>query len=137
MSRPGRGKSAFSLIELLIAIVFLMIAFFGYVALHARILHSGQRLEEKEKIRSATDFYSAMLVSRAMLGINAGPDGKAFQVVATVPRMVRLDTSKPLHISWLTENMKYPKQYAEGMDQPMQLSPEVMNAPYTYKWDKR
>ena len=34
-----RPRHAFSLIELMIAMVFLVIAFFGYVALHARILH--------------------------------------------------------------------------------------------------
>lgn len=131
------GSKAFSLIELMIAMVFLVIAFFGYVALHARILHSGQRLEEKETIRSATDFYSGMLVSRAMLGIAAGPDGKPFSTIPEMPGMFQIDTTKPLNLGWLTESILMPKEFARGMDETMQLSPEILATPYTYSWTKR
>jgi hypothetical protein len=131
-----RGR-AFSLIELMIAMVFLTIAFFGYVALHARILHSGQRLEEREVIRSATDFYSGMLVSRAMLGMTAGPEGRSFIPVATVPNLYKLDTSPPPSIAWLSENLIIPQQFSQGMDETMQLAPEILAKPYTYSWKKR
>jgi hypothetical protein len=137
MIRRARTKIAFSLIELMIAIVFIVIAFFGYVALHARILHSGQRLEEKEQVRAATDFYSGMLVARAMLDMHSGPDGKAFEAVPELPGVWRLDTSKPLHISWLTENILLPKEYSQGMDNTMQLSPQILATPYRYTWEKR
>ena len=135
--RRPRIPGAFSLIELMIAMVFLTIAFFGYVALHARILHSGQRLEEREVIRSATDYYAGILVARAKLGMNAGPDGRSFIPVATVPNLYKLDTSPPPSLSWLTENIIIPKEFSKGMDETMQLSPEVLARPYQYRWDKR
>lgn len=128
---------AFSLVELMIAMVFIVIAFFGYVALHARILHSGQRLEEREVVRSATDFYSGLLVARAMLGMSKGPDGKPFQGISEVPGMVRLDTTQPQSLDWLTANIGMPKGFSDGMDELMQLSPEILTTPYTYRWEKR
>lgn len=135
--KPGQSSRAFSLIELMIAMVFILIAFFGYVALHARILHSGQRLEERETIRSATDFYSGILVSRAMLGMDKGPDGKQFGPVSEVPGMYRIDTTKPQSLDWLSQNLSMPKSFADGMDQTMQLSPEILATPYKYSWEKR
>lgn len=140
MKRSGRrvlGPRAFSLVELMIAIVFLTIAFFGYVALHTRILHSGRRLEEREVIRSATDYYAGLLVARAMLGMTAGPDGKAFLPIPALPGMVTIDTSKPDNLSWLEENIGMPKEFAQGMDQTMQLSPEILGKPYRYRWNQR
>lgn len=136
-NRRDRAARAFSLIELMIAIVFLTIAFFGYVALHARILHSGQRLEERETIRSATDFYSGVLVSRAMLAMDKGPDGKAFANIPAAPGMFRIDTTDPYSISWLSENIAMPKEYSKGLEDTMQLSPEILATPYKYGWDKR
>jgi hypothetical protein len=121
----------------MIAIVFLVIAFFGYVALHARILHSGQRLEERETIRSATDFYAGMLIARAMLGMDKGPDGKAFANVPEMPRMVAIDTTEPYSLSWLTENMAMPDEFSKGMEQTMQLSPEILATPYKHTWERR
>jgi Tfp pilus assembly protein PilV len=131
---PGR---AFSLIELMIAIVFITIAFFGYVALHARLLHSGQRLEQKEVIRSATDFYSAVLIARATAGMDSGPDGKPFVTVPGMSGMKKLDTTKPCSLDWLTENLANPKSFSEGMDETMQLSPQILSQPYKYSWEKR
>lgn len=128
---------AFSLVELMIAMVFIVIAFFGYVALHARILHSGQRLEEREVIRSATDFYSGVLVARAMLGMDKGPDGKPFAVIGEVPGMYRIDTTQPQSLDWLTSNILTPKPFQNGMDELMQISPEILTTPYSYSWDKR
>lgn len=135
--RKRAGGGAFSLIELMIAIVFLVIAFFGYVALHARLLHSGQRLEEREVIRSATDFYSGLLVSRAMLGMDKGPDGKAFLPIPESPGMVRIDTTEPYSLAWLTESLGASKELSKGMDETMQLAPEILAKPYSYEWKKR
>lgn len=47
MRRP-RG---FSLGEVLLAILFLSIAFFGYVALHQRLIYSSWRLEQRQSPR--------------------------------------------------------------------------------------
>lgn len=133
----SQRRIGFSLIELMIAIVFIVIGFFGYVALHARILHSGQRLEEKETIRAATDFYSAFLISRAMLGMDAGSDGKKFQGLPSSPGLFVIDTTDPYSLHWLTEGLSYPKEFAEGMDETMQLSPHVLPKPYHHSWKKR
>lgn len=130
-------RFGFSLIELMIAIAFLVIGFFGYVALHARILHSGQRLEEKERVRAATDFYSAFLVSRAKLGMDAGSDGKKFRGIPSAPGVFLIDTTEPYSLDWLTESVDYPKEFSEGMRETMQLSPHVLATPYHYSWKKR
>ncbi len=128
---------AFSLVELMIAVVFIVIAFFGYVALHSRILHSGQRLEEKEVVRAATDYYSAILVSRAMKkDVVSGPDGTRFVSVPEIPKLQRLSTLPTGQLDWLTMNWKVPKAYHKGMDQTMQLSPEILAEPYTYQWSQ-
>ena len=135
--RRPKTTSAFSLIELMIAIVFLVIAFFGYVALHSRILHSGQRLEEKEVIRAATDYCSGILVSRAIKGGSGGPDGTPFIPFEPVPDAFVIDTTPTGKLDWLTENKSIPKPYHQGMDETMQLSPIVVNKPYEYDWSRR
>ena len=63
-----KRTSGYSIVEILIAIVFITIGFFGYVALHARLLHSGQKLEEKEVVRAGTDYFEALDVGRALIG---------------------------------------------------------------------
>lgn len=128
---------AFSLVELMIAMVFIVIAFFGYVALHSRILHSGQRLEEKEVVRAATDYYSAILVNRAVKGAASGPDGFPYTTVPEIPNLQRVSTLPTGQLGWLTENWAVPKAYHQGMDQTMQLSPEILAAPYQYQWSQR
>ena len=121
----------------MIAMVFLVIAFFGYVALHSRILHSGQRLEEKEVIRAATDYYSGILVSRAIKGGSGGPDGTSFVPFEQVPDTFVIDTTPTGQLHWLTENTSVPKSYHKGMDETMQLSPIIVNKPYEYDWTRR
>ncbi len=132
-----RSVVGFSLIELMIAIVFLVIALFGYVALHARILHSGQRLEEKEVIRAATDYYSGILVSRVTEGGDKGPDGTPFVPLLEIPNAYRISTASTGNLHWLTENTSIPKQYEKGMDQTLQLSPTILARPYSYEWSAR
>lgn len=46
-----RRTSGFSLGEVLLAILFLSIAFFGYVALHQRLIYSSWRLEQRQSPR--------------------------------------------------------------------------------------
>lgn len=127
--------SGFTLIELMIAMVFILIAFFGYVALHSRILHSGQRLEEREKIRSATDFYAALLIARATMGIDSYMNGDKFVPEATTKNAYIIDTSPdPNAAQWLAN---YPPEFAISMDETMQLSPTILGKPYQYQWTAR
>lgn len=136
-ARPRSKDTAFSLIELMVAVVFIVIAFFGYVALHSRILHSGQKLEEKEVVRAATDYYSGILVSRAMKGGDKGPDGTAFTYVTEIPNLVQISTAPSGSLHWLTENWQIPKAYHKGMDETIQLSPTILKQPYRYLWSER
>ncbi len=136
-TRRSPNILAFSLIELMVAVLFLTIAFFGYVALHARILHSGQRLEEKEVVRAATDYYSGILVSRAAQGGQKGPDGTPFIPVPEVPNAYKISTTPTGNLSWLTENWYIPEEYEKGMDQTMQLSPTILGKPYAHDWSSR
>lgn len=46
-----RRAAGFSLGEVLLAILFLSISFFGYVALHQRLIYSGWRLEQRQSPR--------------------------------------------------------------------------------------
>ncbi len=133
--RNRTTRSGFTLIELMIAMVFILIAFFGYVALHSRILHSGQRLEERETIRAATDFYAALLVARATLGIDSYMNGQKFVPEARLSNAYRIDTSPdPNAAQWL---VNYPPEFAVGMNETMQISPTILANPYQYQWKKR
>lgn len=44
-------RGAFTLAEVMIAILFISIAFFGYMSLHIRLMHSGQKLELRQQAR--------------------------------------------------------------------------------------
>ncbi len=129
--------SAFSLIELMIAVVFITIAFFGYVALHSRILHSGQKLEEKEVVRAATDYYAGILISRVIRGGERAPDGSSFYPVPGIHNLFQISTSPKSSLAWLTENWQIPKAYHKGMDETMELSPTVLKHPFRYGWGER
>ena len=133
---PGRNRTAFSLVELMIAILFMSIGFFGYVALQSRILHSGQRLEEKEIVRSATDFLEALEFARMMLGKHTSihftpyakkPGFEKFYVIST-KHEPGTDTS------WL---LNYPPEFHPGMDEAVELWPACPAKPYEYSWSHR
>lgn len=136
MKQKQSSMTAFSLIELMIAMTFLVIGFFGYVALHARLLHSGQRLEERERIRSATDIYAALATGRAMLGDTKTPDGLLFQTVPAFPNVVEFHTAQPTNFDWITPLLSS-GETTEGLDPLMELSPQVLMTPYAYTWEKR
>ena len=51
LTRKSFTLRAFTLAELMVAILFICIALFGYVSLHLRIIHSALRLEEHEQVR--------------------------------------------------------------------------------------
>ena len=46
-----KGRAGFTLAEVMIAILFISIAFFGYMSLHIRLMHSGQKLELRQQAR--------------------------------------------------------------------------------------
>lgn len=119
----------------MIALLFICIAFFGYVALHSRILHSGQKLEEKEVVRGNTDLFEGLDVSRALLGIKTSVTGEQFEKHPVLDDVVILRTD--LHnrnTSWV-ENL--PPEYNNHIEETIELEPRVMLNPYTYSWSKR
>lgn len=119
----------------MVAVLFITIGFFGYVALHARLLHSGQRLEEKEVVRAATDFYEALEVGRVMSGSRNSINGAAHQEDSALENFYRISSStKDTNTSW---KLNYPPEFHPGMESTMELSPGVYREPYVYTWEKR
>jgi Tfp pilus assembly protein PilV len=119
----------------MIAIVFISIGFFGYVALHSRILHSGQRLEEREVIRSGTDLLEAIEVGRISLGSGASVNGDAFPNRSGMDGLYSISTNvEGKDTSW---KQHLPPEYHPGLDETMETSPTMMAEPHKYSWDKR
>ena len=54
-----RGKTAFTLAEVMVAILFLSIAMFGYFALHLRIIHSSFTLSQRQNMRRHVEIAAA------------------------------------------------------------------------------
>ena len=136
MMRCGHShKAAFSLVEIMIAILFISIGFFGYVALHARILHSGQRLEEKEIVRSGTDFMEAIEVARITWGVNRSVSGEEYFVDRKTIRLFHADTALEGRNREWVESL--PELYRPGLEETMQISPSMYFAPYRYGWATR
>ena len=132
MSKKHR---AFTLVEIMIAILFISIGFFGYVALHSRILHSGQRLEEKEVVRASTDFFEAIEVARIVAGNVISIDGEVYPADFEFPGLFRISTSNQNRdTSWKTD---YPPEYHPGLEETLELSPNVMSRPHEYSWKSR
>ena len=134
MTRRIRDEYAFTLIEIMVAIVFISIGFFGYVALHSRLLHSGQRLEEREEIRSGTDFYESVEVSRALKGLPDSITGSTFTVDQAVPSLVRIPIGECPNCSW---SELYPEEYRTGVDKAMRMDVVVYRNPFELGWNRR
>lgn len=133
--RKRIASNAFSLIEIMIAVLFISIAFFGYVALHSRILHSGQRLEEKEEIRAATDFFEAIEVARVKLGVPQSITAEPFPADPGISKFYRLDTALAgRSLDW---TLAYPPEYHTALEETMELHPRMLAKPYHYSWEKR
>jgi len=127
-----KKRRAFSLVEIMIAILFVSIAFFGYVALHSRLLHSGQKLEEREKIRASTSLYESLEVSRLMLGKNSSVSGQPHTPVGGVPNLYQLNTAvNPGNAAWLTA---YPGEYLTNMTETTDMRPNIPKSPFRYSW---
>ncbi len=54
-----RGEAAFTLAEVMVAILFLSIAMFGYFALHLRIIHSSFTLSQRQNMRRHVEIAAA------------------------------------------------------------------------------
>lgn len=122
-----------SLAEVLVAVVFLSIGFFGYVALHSRILHSGQRLEEREVIRQGTDFLEAIETGRVLLGSSTSITGSRYQPHPVLDSVYLVSTQPP-SVDWPVE---YPEEYLPGLVETLETSASVMTNPYEHSWEKR
>jgi len=134
-SRRSRESSAYSLVEIMIAIVFISIGFFGYVALHSRILHSGQRLEEREVIRAGTDYFEALEVGRVMLGFSTSMTTESFQERSGMEGLYSVRTDLEGRDRGFIQNI--PPVFVPGLEETMETSPVMMSKPYEYKWTKR
>ena len=137
MNRPLRDKprTAFSLVEILVAIVFISIGFFGYVALHGRLLHSGQQLEKREVIRSSTDFFEGLEVTRSLLGYAKSIDGTEYPHDLVLRNLVTVSTdSKNRNMSWLEH---YPEDFHHGINDSIPMKLKVYQNPFRNKWRER
>lgn len=70
MSRRG-----FTLAEVMVAMLFVSIALFGYIALHMRILHSASTLQLRHSIRRKVDLHMGVLVGQAKVDKLPKEDG--------------------------------------------------------------
>jgi len=132
---PRYPRKAFSLIELMIAITFISIGFFGYVALHGRLLHSGQRLEEREKTRAVTDFSEALGVTRAMVDLPQAINSQPFDVDPQVSRVVWISTDvRGRDTRW---QAFYAPEQVRDLDLVMVRSSAAYRRPFLYKWGAR
>jgi Tfp pilus assembly protein PilV len=123
------------LIEVMIAILFITIGFFGYVALHSRILHSGQRLEEREVIRSGTDFLEAIEVGRITLGYSTSVNTESYSERSGMDGLYVISTSvEGKDTSW---KMNFPEEYHAGLDETLETAPTMMAKPHQYSWGER
>lgn len=67
-------RRGFTLAEVMVAMLFLSIAMFGYISLHMRIIHSSTTLHQRHSIRRKVDLHSGLLVDKARGG-SLPPDG--------------------------------------------------------------
>jgi prepilin-type N-terminal cleavage/methylation domain-containing protein len=61
-------RRGFTLAEVMVAILFVSIAMFGYISLHMRIIHSSTTLHLRHSIRRKVDLHSALVVGRGRAG---------------------------------------------------------------------
>lgn len=69
----GRGKG-FTLAEVMIAILFISIALFGYMSLHIRLMHSGEKLEQRQTYREQVGNSLAEAILAVKAGSSSLPD---------------------------------------------------------------
>jgi hypothetical protein len=135
LRRYRPASRAFSLIEIMIAILFITIGFFGYVALHSRILHSGQKLEQKEVIRAGTDYFEALEVARISLGMSLSVTNDSYVEDPVLVGLFRVKTDvSGRNMDWI---QFLPEEYRPGFAETLELSPTMLNNPYKYEWGKR
>ena len=132
-----RKNAGYSIVEIMIAILFITIGFFGYVALHARLLHSGRKLEEKEVIRAGTDYFEALDVGRALIGLTTSVADDVFVQDDTFQGLHYLKTDVTIPGRDMTWQLSIPPEYHPGLERTIELSPSVLAEPYEYKWEKR
>lgn len=68
-----RSRRGFTLAEAMIAILFICIAFFAYVSLHIRLIHSNAKLEIREGIKETVsqDMVTKLVSARAGIATTA------------------------------------------------------------------
>jgi prepilin-type N-terminal cleavage/methylation domain-containing protein len=61
----GVRRRGFTLAEVMVAMLFVSIALFGYVALQLRILHSASTLQVRHSVRRKVDLHMGVVVGKA------------------------------------------------------------------------
>ena len=70
-----RWVRGFTLAEVMVAMLFVSIAMFGYISLHMRIIHSSLTLQKRHSIRRKVDLHSGLLMVQTGTAFKGVPDG--------------------------------------------------------------
>ena len=111
------SSSAFTLAELMVAILFICIALFGYISLHLRIIHSAFRLEEHEEVRVNLEQFLLKMIVRTRVEdvIDTQELGQSLEG-AVLPFEVTKRYTHPVATStWqvLSADLKWKNDYGE------------------------
>lgn len=103
--------------ELMVGILFISIALFGYISLHLRIIHSAFRLEEHEEVRVTLEQYMIKMVVRTRVeDVTDTIEQSQSLDGAVIPYEVTKHYTHPSAASpWqvLTSDLKWKNDYGE------------------------
>lgn len=70
-----RRTRGFTLAEVMVAMLFVSIAMFGYISLHMRIIHSSITLQKRQSIRRKVDLHSGLTAAQLAVNPKSQADG--------------------------------------------------------------
>lgn len=95
-------RRGFTLAEVMVAMLFVSIAMFGYISLHMRIIHSSITLQKRHSIRRKVDLHSGLLMAQMNSGFSKAPDG--VQPLFVFPEFKEMFTPYLIHSEDLPGN---------------------------------
>ena len=123
-------RRGFTLAEVMVAMLFLSIAMFGYIGLHMRIIHSSTTLHLRHSIRRKVDLQSALTVNRARQG-QAPAD-------ATYPLFIDLATMEFLTPYLIASGDSPENNYGGNVTvQTMSDAPQIKRLTVDITWTNR
>ena len=123
-------RRGFTLAEVMVAMLFLSIAMFGYIGLHMRIIHSSTTLHLRHSIRRKVDLHSALTVNRARQG-QPPPD-------ATYPLFIDLATMEFLTPYLIASGDSPENNYGGNVTvQTMSDAPQIKRLTVDITWTNR